>query len=73
MGLWISNFIPKMIKQVIEQHYSKDSRPEVFYKKGVLKNFTKFTDKHLCQSLLLEINLCSNPLHHGHFIENERV
>ena len=25
--------------------------PEVFYKKCVLKNFTKFTGKHLCQSL----------------------
>ena len=25
--------------------------PEVFYKKGVLKNFSKFTGKHLCQSL----------------------
>ena len=25
--------------------------PEVFYKKGVLKNFAKFTGKHLCQSL----------------------
>ena len=25
--------------------------PELFYKKGVLKNFTKFTAKHLCQSL----------------------
>ena len=22
--------------------------PEVFYKKGVLRNFTKFTGKHLC-------------------------
>ena len=28
------------------------SRPEVFCKKGVLKNFTKFTGKHLCQSLI---------------------
>ena len=27
------------------------SRPELFYKKGVLKNFIKFTGKHLCQSL----------------------
>ena len=27
--------------------------PEVFYKKGTLKNFTKFTVKHLCQSLFL--------------------
>ena len=25
--------------------------PEVFYKKGVLWNFTRFTGKHLCQSL----------------------
>ena len=24
---------------------------EVFYKKGVLRNFLKFTGKHLCQSL----------------------
>ena len=23
--------------------------PEVFYKKGVLRNFAKFTGKHLCQ------------------------
>ena len=25
--------------------------PEVFLKKGVLKNFAKFTGKHLCQGL----------------------
>ena len=28
------------------------SRPKVFSKKGVLKSFTKFTGKHLCQSLI---------------------
>ena len=28
--------------------------PQVFYKKGVLKNFVKFTGKHLCQSLFLK-------------------
>ena len=28
------------------------SRPEVFYKKGVLRNFAKFTGKHLCQNLV---------------------
>ena len=28
------------------------SRPKMFCKKGVLRNFTKFTGKHLCQSLL---------------------
>ena len=29
----------------------RSSRPEVFCKKIVLKNFTKFTGKHQCQSL----------------------
>ena len=29
----------------------RSSRPEVFCKKGVLRNFTEFTGKHLCQSL----------------------
>ena len=30
---------------------SESSRPEVFCKKGVLRNFAKFTGKHLCQGL----------------------
>ena len=30
----------------------RSSRPEVFCKKRVFRNFTKFTGKHLCQSLL---------------------
>ena len=30
---------------------SRSSRPEVFCKKAVLRNFTKFTVKHLCKSL----------------------
>ena len=29
----------------------KDSPPKMFYKKGVLRNFAKFTGKHLCQGL----------------------
>ena len=29
----------------------RSSRPEVFCKKVVLRNFAKFTEKHLCQSL----------------------
>ena len=34
-------------------NYSRQKQPrEVFCKKGVLENFTKFTEKHLCQSLL---------------------
>ena len=31
----------------------RSSRPEVFCKKGVLRNFAKFAGKHLCQSLFL--------------------
>ena len=29
----------------------RSSRPEVFFEKGVLRNFAKFTGKNLCQSL----------------------
>ena len=31
----------------------RSSRPEVFYKKGAVRIFTKFTGKYLCQSLFL--------------------
>ena len=31
------------------------SCPEVSCKKGVLKNFTKFTGKHLCQSFFIDV------------------
>ena len=32
----------------------RSSRPKVLLKIGVLKNFTKFTGKHLCQSLFFK-------------------
>ena len=40
----------------LNQHLLKvrSSCLEVFYKEGVLRNFTKLTEKHLCQSLLLQ-------------------
>ena len=31
--------------------FDRSSRPEVFFRKGVLRNFAKFTGKRLCQSL----------------------
>ena len=31
--------------------YFRSSRPEVFCRKGFLRNFAKFTGKYLCQSL----------------------
>ena len=33
-----------------KQSKNRSSRPVVFYKKGVLRNFTKFTRRQLCQS-----------------------
>ena len=41
--------------------------PEVFYKKGVLRNFAKFTGKHLCQSL------CFNRPQACNFIKKETL
>ena len=37
-----------------EHHHDaklQKQQPEVFHKKATLKNFAKFTGKHLCQSL----------------------
>ena len=51
--------------------------PEVFYKKGVLRNFVKFTGKHLCQSLFfnkvagrMSATLSKKRLWHSCFPEN---
>ena len=47
-------------KTVISKAYlyprltDRSSRPVVFCKKGVLRHFTKFTRKHLCQSLFFK-------------------
>ena len=43
-------------KRVI--HKTRSSRPEVFCKKGVLRNFAKFLRKHLCQSLFFNKVAC---------------
>ena len=41
---------PDYNKPILELS-SRNSRPEGFCKKDVVRNFTKFTGKHLCQSL----------------------
>ena len=43
--------IAEEIKIYTSTTYFEKQPPEVFYKKGVLKNFAKFTGKHQCQSL----------------------
>ena len=46
---WIINFRSSNSQSGI----IRSSLPEVFCKKGVLRNFAKFKGKHLCQSLFL--------------------
>ena len=57
--------------------YIQNSRPKVFYRKGVLRNFAKFTGKHLWQSLffnkvavLRAATLLKNTLWHRRFPVN---
>ena len=38
----------------VSQGSEKNQSPDVFFKKGVLKNFAKFTGKHQCQSLFFD-------------------
>ena len=50
----------------------RNSRPEVFCKNGVLRNFAKFTGKHLYQSLffnkgLRPVTLLKKRLWHRYF------
>ena len=50
----IATIFAKSINELvwfISHNLYRGSRPEVFCKKGVLRNFAKFTGKHQCQSL----------------------
>ena len=42
----------------LETYQRQKQLSKVFYKKGVLGNFEKFTGKHLCQSLCLNKVAC---------------
>ena len=47
--------------------FIQKQRPEVFCKKDVLRNFAKFTGKHLCQSLFF------NKVAGRNFMEKETL
>ena len=58
----LTSFLPSDVKPILSSKElsfcsalisinNLSSLPEMFCKKGVLKNFAKFTGKHLCQSL----------------------
>ena len=52
--IYILNHL-KLSFQVIKKiTIIRSSRPKVFCKKAVLRDFAKFTRKHLCQSLFLK-------------------
>ena len=51
-GLFLRCFYGSCIFQDTSGSEAQKQPPEVFCKKGVLKNFAKFIGKHLCQSLL---------------------
>ena len=42
----------------VNSYNSRSSRPEVFCKKGSIRNFAKFTGKHLCQRLFFNKVAC---------------
>ena len=42
-------------KWIWSEHLNRSSCPEVFCKKGVVRNFAKFTGKHLCRSLFFKV------------------
>ena len=57
MYLFLAFIDPLLIKTIFHFHINKcysSIRPGVFCKKGALRNFTKFTGKHLCQSLFFK-------------------
>ena len=44
---------------ILLQQWDKSSRTKVFCKKGVLRNFAKFTENHLCHSLFFATSACN--------------
>ena len=47
-------FLPNSFQKCSHlQMFFRSSRPEMFCKKAVLRDFPKFTGKHLCQSLFI--------------------
>ena len=43
--------LPSLFNPIVISTFYRSSRPELFCRKGVLRNFAKFTGKHLCQSV----------------------
>ena len=61
-----------MVSYLFFRSTDRSSRPEVFCKKAVIRNFAKFTGKHLCQSLLF-IKNCRHKASASNFIKKETL
>ena len=55
---------------LVQSRMVRSSHPEVFYRKGALRNFAKFTGKHLSQSLFFT-KICRSEA--CNFIKNETL
>ena len=51
--------VMKNESNTIRNDNHRHSRREVFCEKGVLRNFAKFTGKHLCQSFFKKRDSCT--------------
>ena len=67
---WLLRFYSHCYLLLVQSRMVNSSHPEVFYKKGVLRNFAKFTGKHLRQSLFFT-KICRYEA--SNFIKNETL
>ena len=56
------NAVLKMVSQIVMALFQRQA-PELFYKKGVYKDFAKFTGKHLCRSIFFNKIEKDTPTH----------
>ena len=61
-SIFLSYWLIQQNDQKIKNLHFRSSRPEVFCEKRVLRNFSKFTGKHLCQSLFFNKAAGAAPL-----------
>ena len=69
LAKWIFCGKPAVVSsKVLGNAFNRNSLLEVFCKKGALRNFAKFTGKHLCQSLLFNKVADVSPVNFAKFV-----
>ena len=63
VSIVLTNFLLFMVMlfYTVSKWIYRGSRLELFCSKGVLRNFAKFTRKHLCQNVLFNKVAVRNP------------